>query len=80
MKTDTMTTIARVQVNLLSHFFVNLNKASIKGGLWGATSSSSQMSDVWFARFVGSLADSLPYTPQGPESEGVALESFSEVV
>lgn len=78
--TDTTATIARLQVNLLSHFFVNLNKANIKRGLWGATSSSSQMSDLWFARFVGSLADSLPYTPQGPEPEGVAFEASNEAV
>lgn len=38
--------IASLQVNLLSHFFVNLGKANEKGGFWDTTSGSLPQSDL----------------------------------
>lgn len=72
--------IASLQVNLLSHFFVNLSKANEKGGFWDTTSGSLPRSDLWFARMVGSLADSLAHDPRCAEPEGIDIEESDEVV
>ena len=39
--------------------------------MWEATSTSSQISDLWFARVVGSLAGTLAYNPQDIGQEDV---------
>lgn len=49
----------RLQVNLISRFFLNLNEANSNG--FDAASSPSQLSDLHFTRVIGSLGGSLAY-------------------
>ena len=67
-------TLHSLEVNLLSHFFVNLRTA-------GAILEASTMSDPRFARIVGNLANTLSYstdnepgTGDEEEAEGVEIE------
>ena len=72
-----------LQVNLLSHFFVNLRetssaKADVTAGASG-THDASTMSDLRFNRIVGNLANSLSYDTDNESGIDDEEEAESEV-
>lgn len=67
----------RLQANLISRFFLNLNEANLNG--LDAPSSLSQLSDLYFTRVVGSLGGSLAYGLEDTVASGDTASTENDV-
>lgn len=67
----------RLQANLISRFFLNLNEANLNG--LDAPSSPSQLSDLYFTRVVGSLGGSLAYGLEDTVASGDTASTENDI-